>query len=266
MTPPKERFIETPFGTTRCLVAADQSNAGPLTLLVHGSGGCADVWRPMLELFRHVRAMAVDLPGHGGSTGPRLGTAEEYAAFIDSLRASLGQSRVLVVGQSLGGAIAQRYALDYAGQCAGIVIANSAPDFHITPERFDAITGQWEQAVDAYAAGQVSPGASDALKAAARRMVSERDPAAFVDDLAVCNRFSSRAWASRLAVPTMILAGREDVLTAPERSLALLELIRHAEFVMLTPCGHCTMLEQPARFAAEVDLFALHSVGSAATA
>jgi pimeloyl-ACP methyl ester carboxylesterase len=252
-------LIDTPYGPARCLHPAPRPGL-PAALLVHGSGGRAEVWDTMLGRFAHLNPYAVDLPGRAGSTGPQRETAEEYAAFLDAVRAGLGLPAALIVGQSLGGAIAQQYARDYAGRCLGIVVANSAPDFNISEERLRAIADEWEEAAASYAAGQLSPGASEPLLAAALEMVRQREPDVFADDLRTCHRFNSRPWAGELKPPVLILAGREDRLTALPRSLALLELIPHAELVVLSPCGHCTMLEQPARFAAQVDLFAQHAV------
>lgn len=256
MAEPLEKFVATPFGRTRCIVPARENPGQPPALLIHGSGGRADVWRPMLDLFGRINPIAIDLPGHAPSSGALLKSVEQCAAFVSAVQSALGLSRAVIVGQSLGGAIAQQYAYEQPERCIGIVIANSAPDFNITDARLRLIAERWDEAAAHYAAGQVSPRAAAPLVAAARRMIDERVPATFMNDLAVCNGFSSRPWASQLRPPVLIVAGHDDVLTAPARSVALLELIPHAEMIVFSPCGHCTMLEQPVRFAAEVDLFA----------
>lgn len=250
--PIEERFCTTRYGRLRGLA----NGPAPTIVLVHGSGGDADVWRPVLERLGRVAAIAIDMPGHGGSDPRLLDSVVESARCLDALREALGAPRLLVVGQSLGGAIAQQYGHDFADRCAGILVANSAPDFAVTPERFRAIAEDWTKTAEGYAAGQVSPRASPALREAARQMIARRDPAVFAADLALCNGFSSRAWAAELRVPVLILAGHDDVMTVPARSHAILELIPHAELIELSPCGHCTMLEQPARFAAEIEAFA----------
>lgn len=244
-------------GPVRCLTGgAEGASAAPVVLLVHGSGGDARVWEPLLPLLRSVRGVAPDLPGRGGSTGPRLPSAGAYAAFIDELRQALEVERVVVAGQSLGGAIAQHYAVDFEPHCRGIVAANTACDFHIAPERLRAIDEDWGGCVAHYARGQVSPRASAELQAAARAMVALREREAFKDDLRVCHAFDAKPWLHRLRVPLLVLVGHEDPLVVPARSFALYERVPHAEMVVLAPCGHCPMLEQPARMAAELERFA----------
>jgi len=255
-----ERIIETAYGRSRYIVPADADPGKPTALLVHGSGGNADVWEPMLDLFREVNPVAIDMPGHAPSSGALLQSMQECSAFIEAVRVALNVPRVVVIGQSLGGAIAQQYAHEHAATCAAIVIANSAADFSISDERLRAVEQEWDVTLPAYARGQLSARAGAELHAAATRMVAARVPATFVNDLKLCNSFSSRAWADRLRVPALIIAGHDDTLTVPARSFALLDLMKHAEMVMFSPCGHCTMLEQPLRFATEVDLFVTQSL------
>lgn len=246
-----------PHGRVRCLLGGAEPGRGVATvLLVHGSGGDASVWQPLLPHLRQLSAVAPDLPGRGDSTAERLASAQAYAGFLDALRAALGIDRVIVAGQSLGGAIAQHYAVDFEPHCQGIVAANTACDFRIGPERLRAIDEDWEACIDAYGRGQVSPRAPPSLQAAARAMVAARPREAFKDDLRVCNGFDSKPWLHRLRVPTLVLVGHEDPLVVPARSLAIYERVAHAELVVLAPCGHCPMLEQPARFAAELERFA----------
>lgn len=257
-----ESKLGTPTGgEVRCFFGgAPRGSGAPVVLLVHGSGGDATVWRWILPLFRSVTAVGLDLPGRGASRAARLPSAAAYAAFLDEVRVALDVQRVFVLGQSLGGGIAQHYALDFEPHCAGVVLANSAADFNISRERLEALERDWDGCVQAYGRGQVSPRASDAMKLEALQMVAARDPGAFRDDLVVCNGFDSKPWLHRLKPPVLVVAGQDDVLTVPARSLAIYERVPHAAMVTLAPCGHCSMLEQPARLAALVEQFVGASV------
>ena len=256
--PVEERRLATTDGEVRCFTGGAPLGTGaPVVLLVHGSGGDATVWRWLLPFFRQVTAVGFDLPGRGASRSPRRTSAADYAAFVDEVRAALGVQQVVVVGQSLGGGIAQHYAVDFEAHCLGIVAANSAADFNISPERLAAIDNDWDACVDSYARGQVSPRASDAVKQEARQMVAARDRPAFQDDLRVCNGFDSKPWLHRLRRPLLIVAGHEDTLTVPARSVALYDRVPHAQMVTLAPCGHCSMLEQPQRLARLVEEFTI---------
>ena len=89
---------------------------GPLILLLHGSGASAHSWSGMLPLLaRHATVLALDLPGHGFTTGapygeltlPRL--RESLAALLRALKLP---RPALVVGHSAGAALALRWAVD----------------------------------------------------------------------------------------------------------------------------------------------------------
>ncbi|HYF20549.1 MAG TPA: alpha/beta hydrolase [Ramlibacter sp.] len=248
--------LDTAAGPVRCFFGGAPRGAGaPVVLLVHGSGGDATVWDAMLPFFRSVTAVALDLPGRGASSAPRLPSAAAYAAFLDQVRQALEVPSLFVVGQSLGGGIAQHYAVDFEAHCDGIVAANSACDFSISGQRLRAIDDDWEACVQTYALGQVSPRASHELLQASVRMIRARDRAAFKDDLRACNGFDSKPWLHRLKKPLLVLLGQDDPLVVPARSLAIYERVPHAQLVALAPCGHCTMLEQPRRFAAVIEEF-----------
>src|SRR6478735_7407971 len=105
-------FVQTKAGKTRYLLAdndAGQSSGRTAAILVHGSGGRAEVWQPVMNMFRQLRPIAIDMPGHGESEGELCNSVEEAAAFIDDFRKSLNLDRVIVIGHSLGGAFAQHY-------------------------------------------------------------------------------------------------------------------------------------------------------------
>lgn len=93
-------------------VAPREETADPV-LLIHGLGGWAENWRaivPALVENGH-RAIAIDLPGFGGSErarGPRYFHPEEpfYARFVFDTLDALGVERAHVAGHSFGGAVA----------------------------------------------------------------------------------------------------------------------------------------------------------------
>ena len=109
---------------------------GPATVLVHGLGGFAESWRHNIpELARHGRVIALDLPGFGRSGKPRRAyTLDFLARALDGLLRALGVDTVRLVGHSLGGAVAARFALEHAGRVERLVFLGAAvPGFHLRP-------------------------------------------------------------------------------------------------------------------------------------
>jgi pimeloyl-ACP methyl ester carboxylesterase len=87
----------------------DFGGEGPLLLLWHGSGCDVTVWEAVVPHLRSFRVIAQDLPGHGGSALTRL-SASDAIADADALLASLDLGKPVVVGHSVGGWLALRFA------------------------------------------------------------------------------------------------------------------------------------------------------------
>jgi pimeloyl-ACP methyl ester carboxylesterase len=102
----------------------DQRGTGPDVLLIHGTLvtledmmlSLGDVLSPTF------RVTAVDRPGHGESTRPRLhGRLRDQTARIKRAADLLGLRRPIVVGHSMGATVAIAYALDYPEAVSGVV-------------------------------------------------------------------------------------------------------------------------------------------------
>ncbi|MGX5850087.1 alpha/beta fold hydrolase [Mesorhizobium sp. PL10] len=91
-----------------------ERGAGPKTVvLLHGFGGCHDIWREVTAtLAPGIRTLAYDLPGHGLSLDfPGGGPAKTAARAVLADLAERGIGRVHVIGHSMGGAVAALMAL-----------------------------------------------------------------------------------------------------------------------------------------------------------
>ncbi len=92
-----------------------QMGAGPVCLLLHGTGAATHSWRDMLPLLAHdFTVIAPDLPGHG-FTRPNLGqkpSLDAIAASVGKLLDTMQLKPDLIVGHSAGVAIAAQLLLD----------------------------------------------------------------------------------------------------------------------------------------------------------
>jgi pimeloyl-ACP methyl ester carboxylesterase len=109
---------------------------GPATVLIHGLGGFAESWRHNIpELARHGTVIALDLPGFGKSGKPRRPYTLAFlaGALAEFLRA-LGVERVRLVGHSIGGAVAARFAVAHPERVDRLAFLSSAvPGFPLRP-------------------------------------------------------------------------------------------------------------------------------------
>jgi pimeloyl-ACP methyl ester carboxylesterase len=100
-------------------------------VLVHGFTGSRDDWADVLdELAPLGRTLAPDQRGHGGTTNPGVAdgyTFEQLVADLAGFLDAVGAPRVDLLGHSLGGMVAQRFALEHPERLASLVLMDTAP-------------------------------------------------------------------------------------------------------------------------------------------
>jgi pyruvate dehydrogenase E2 component (dihydrolipoamide acetyltransferase) len=103
---PEPQLADTSIGPVRYFAAGPED--APAVVLVHGFGGDLNNWMLVQqELADRFRTVALDLPGHGGSTKALPGpNPAELARAVAALMDALGIERAHLVGHSLGGAVA----------------------------------------------------------------------------------------------------------------------------------------------------------------
>jgi pimeloyl-ACP methyl ester carboxylesterase len=146
--PPRRRepFPSTPLevaGPAGVLHVEDGGSGGLPVLFVHGLGGSCGQWRYQLAHLRRTRrALALDLRGHGRSApaddvhdgGGEYGIGE-FADDVAAVADDLGLARFVLVGHSLGAAVAVEYAGREAERVAGLVLVDPNGDQTEIPRR-----------------------------------------------------------------------------------------------------------------------------------
>lgn len=104
-------------------LATMASGEGPLVILIHGVGLCAEAWGAQFDaLSQTCRVIAVDMPGHGASTA--LAPRPELAGFTDTIAAALNGPAVMV-GHSFGAMIALDLAIRHPKLVNGVAALNA---------------------------------------------------------------------------------------------------------------------------------------------
>ena len=156
--------LTSPQQTPTCQMAADLSycrypGSGPLLVLLTGLGNDMKTWPPtfLQALNRVADVLTYDRRGYGRSAAlrPEPVTAQAAAADLHQLLESLHISQpVVLVGHSLGGLYAQRFARNYPPQVVAVVLIDAASPFEpVADPRFQTraklkpgSTDYWENA------------------------------------------------------------------------------------------------------------------------
>ena len=109
---------------TASLFVAEQGVGSKAIVLLHGFGGCHDVWREVISVLApSTHTLAYDLPGHGMSLDfPGAGPAKVAARAVLADLSERRLKRVHLVGHSMGGAVAMLMALAEPGKVASLTL------------------------------------------------------------------------------------------------------------------------------------------------
>ena len=113
----------------------ERHGEGPPVVCIHGAWADHRLWEPQIEALRDdYEVIVYDVRGHG-RTGPSAEqgyTIELFAADLRALVERLDIERPVICGISLGGMIAQTYAVRYADDLRGLVLADTAVSTRLT--------------------------------------------------------------------------------------------------------------------------------------
>jgi pimeloyl-ACP methyl ester carboxylesterase len=152
-TVPEGRPVSQVQGPAGVLHVDDGGTGGVPVVFVHGYGGDSEQWSVQLAHLRPSRrAVALDLRGHGKSAPPANNdyAVESLAADIGAVVDSLGLTRFVLVGHSMGGAAIIAYAAAHPDRVAGLVMVG-APG-RTPPEMGQQIMAQIEANYDSVTA------------------------------------------------------------------------------------------------------------------
>ena len=236
----------------------DRGGEGPTVCFVHGSGGTKDVWKSQARLADRFPGVAVDLSGHGDSDD--VGTAagpETLDAYADDVVAVTEATDATVLcGNSLGGAVALRVALDRDLGLDGLVLAGTGAKLGVAAPLRDALATDFERAVSLlHAPDRLFHDApaeyvdlSESAMRACGREVTERD-------FLTCHAFDVRDRLDEIDAPALAVVGEHDELTPPTYHEFLAEHIPRAELATVPDAAHLAMIERPTAFNESLSAF-----------
>lgn len=224
-------------------------------VLLHGAGGSRLNWPGELRRLPGAMVYTLDLPGHGRSSGQARDTIEGYAEDVVAFLDAAGIDQAVIVGHSMGGAIALTLALKHTSRVAGLALIATGARLRVAPAILEQIRSDFEGTLDTITGYAWSPEAPPALTELGRQRLREAGPDVLLGDLTACDHFDVMERLGGIDVPTLVIAGFADRLTPVKYARYLAERISGAQLAIVEGAGHMVMLEQPAEVAKVIQHF-----------
>jgi 3-oxoadipate enol-lactonase len=232
----------------------------PPALLLHPWFGCREMWRPLAARL-DTASYAVDWyslaestePAHWASLASPTGLARAAIALLDDL----GLRSVDVIGNSVGGIVAQLLAAEHPARVRRLVLIGTGASLGGRTTDFSALVGRWiEHPEDRtlLAARLVDALVERALPEPDReRFVAQvlaADPEFIAAVLVAARGTDLRPRLGSIVAPTLVIRGEHDSARTPDHVAELVAGIPDARSAELAGLGHSPMVEDPDAVAA----------------
>lgn len=250
----------------------DYETAGPRNglpvVFVHGFPFSRAMWAPQTEALGAEHFLVTyDVRGHGRSEpGDGQYSVELFVDDFIALLDRLHLKSVVAAGLSMGGYILLRAIERHPERFRGLVLCDTRSEADgnegrirrarqaadIREKGLASFTENFLKAVFAESTLAKKPAVVDAI----RSTISGTSPLAVAGTLiALAGRTDTTPSLYRIAVPTLILVGREDTLTPPSAAQAIKDKIPGAEMRVIPDAGHLSNLENPEEFTKHLAAF-----------
>ncbi len=237
-----------------------QRKDDPAIVLLHSFLCDGGMWRGQIEPLSALgRVLVIDGPGHGKSEVPPVFTLEDHAdALIDAL-ADLESRRSILVGLSWGGMIGMRAAIHRPDNVAALALLDTSASVEPTANlvkyrllvsfarRLGVPEGIYRREIAPKMFAPATIAQQPELVEKLFRTLNgySREGVARSAKAVIIKRRNILESIAAIKAPTLVLCGRDDAATTPDKSEAIAERIKGAKLAFIEGAGHLSALERP---------------------
>ena len=233
-------------------------------ILVHGLNGDLTGWALVWpEFAQHYRTIALDLRGHGESGKPDIPySIKQFSEDLFAVCQKLDILQAHFLGLSMGGAIAQQFALDHPEKVRSLILVSTFSYIDdqahqaFTKLRKSLLAGSYPAFFDeviklAFTPQYIAtnPGPIAELK---EKRIRINSPVAIGRATDACMAFNLKEEISKITCPTLIVSGKEDVFTPIHLAEQIHCSIQGSEWKILEGVGHNLYIEKAPQLAEAV--------------
>ncbi len=235
-------------------------------MFIHGAGASHDMWKPQVEHFsKTYNVITYDIRGHQKSEGSDdTYTCELFADDLHLLIDRLGVQEPVVIGLSLGGMVAQEYAVKYGSNLKGLVLADTAVASALTvsDKLLKAVYPKWmvkwtigrmsnERYADwSFKFFEMDDEVREYLKQEQLKL-GKKELLKIIDATYSFKLLPLET----IGVPTLVVLGENERKAVFPHADKMVELIKNSRKVIIPGAGHASNLENPGVFNQELEDF-----------
>jgi len=236
-------------------ISLERRGSGPPLVLLHCLGVDHHFWDFANELARDFTLISYDLPGHGrSSVPPGAYTIEDLSAQLGELLARHNVARAHIAGISLGGLIAQQFAATKPASVDHLILIDT------TPRYTDELRAMWAQRAATARGAGVKALVDGLLKIwftpqsvadnteAVRYVRAALEKSSGEGYALACEALAAadlRTAAAKIAVPTLVICGDDDIPSFLDAARWLESNIKDAQLAWLAQARHASVIERP---------------------
>ncbi len=220
---------------------------------IHGAGNTGLVWHYQTEQFKD--SEAVNLPGH--PEGKLCTSIDQYAEWLHQYARRKGCSQLVLAGHSMGGAVAQAYALSYPKDVKALILIDTGARLRVSPKFIELLEdginepAAWLRNMVELPYNSVNP---DVARKIIDGMINV-GVAVQLNDFRCCDKFDIMDKISQITIPTLVICGSEDDMAPVKYSQYLVDKIVGARLVVVEGGTHHCFLEKPSEVNRAIEEF-----------
>ncbi|MBM4446387.1 MAG: alpha/beta hydrolase [Chloroflexi bacterium] len=212
-------------------------------IFIHGAGNTGLVWHYQTKYFAD--SDAISLPGH--PEGKPCTSIDDYAEWLHRYVLDKGYSQPVLVGHSMGGAVAQMYALNYPADVKALVLVGTGARLRVRPD-FLSLLGAGIDAPADWVRNMLEPLYSRVAPEVGEKVINrviEVGIAVQLNDFRCCDKFDIMDKVHQITAPTLVICGTEDDMTPVKYSQYLANKVAGAKLLIIDGGSHLVFMEKP---------------------
>jgi pimeloyl-ACP methyl ester carboxylesterase len=212
-------------------------------VFIHGAGEGSWIWENQTKYFKN--SIAIDLPGHGNEKDANLTTIEDYSEWVINYVEKRNLNNVVLAGHSMGGAIVMVIALKKPSWLDSIILIATGAKLRVTNIILDALKKSYEDAYEVLSKWSFKAHPDLQILLKYKENFLKVPLSVTLRDFLACDKFNYMDKIENIEYRTLIICGKEDLLTPVKYSQYLKQKIKNSELYIIEEAGHMVMLEKP---------------------